>query len=281
MAAITDLSDLVNLLSGGGAGPPEYLFQTKDNRVGSAAASNTVIGRWTSLWQYLGSPSAGAAPGTVSAPTNATPGSLRHTSPGGSRQKWLTGVSAATSAIGTLVLYDRLLHISGLNGTTASPTAQTVGGSITRYTGSASVGNQIWIEIYTLIGTTATTISASYTNQDGDSKTTELAAIGGTGLREAQRLIPLTLASGDTGVRSVGSVTLTATTGTAGDFGVNIIRPLISIPIVNIGVSTVKDLISGLPTLPEIMSDACLAWAWLPNTTSPPTLFSSLHMVEK
>ena len=62
---------------------------------------------------------------------------------------------------GILVLYDRLLHIGGLNATTTA--AQTVGGSLSRYTGGA--GNQIWVEIYTQIGTTATTITANYTNQ--------------------------------------------------------------------------------------------------------------------
>jgi len=30
-----------------------------------------------------------------------------------------------------------------------------------------------------------------------------------------------------------------------------------------------RDYISGIPSLPEIKTGACLSWAWLANTTPP------------
>lgn len=278
MAELTDLSAVINRITGGNSGTPEHLFFYKDARVDAAAANATVAGRYSSLWMYEGNPAGGAAPGAVAAPDNTTDGGLKQVDPGGGRQKWLLGVAASALSTGTLILYDRLLHISGLSGTSA--VAQTVGGTLTRYTGTESVGNQIWVEVYTAIGGTATTVTASYTDQDGNSATTTATSIGGTGLNEAQRIIPLPLASGDTGVRAVASVTLAATTGTAGNFGVTIARPLAVVPLSMVGVGSVRDLISGLPSIIEVKTDACLALAWLANGTTAPQLFGSLHMVE-
>lgn len=279
MAALTNLSDILNRSTGGNSGTPETIFFYKDSRVDAAAAVATIAGRLTSLWQYEGYPAGGAAPGAVAVPVNTTDGALKQTDPGGGREKWLLGITGSASVAGTLILYDRLLHISGLNATTI--TAQTVGGTLTRYTGTESVGNQIWVEVYTQIGATSTTITASYTDQDGNTgQTTTATAFGNTGLREAQRIIPLPLASGDTGVRAVASVTVLATTGTAGDFGVSIVRPLAVIPLGVPGVGSIRDFIAGIPSIPEVLTDACLAFAWLPNSTTAPQVMGSLHFVE-
>ncbi len=277
MTALASLSELVNRLSGGNAGAPEHLTHWQDNRVGSAAAQATVAGRWTSLWLYNSHPASGAVPAAVEAPTRATSGALKQTNPGSGKEKWLLGHEVMATQPGTLIVYDRLLHIGGLNGTLT--TAQTVAGSLTRNTGG--VGNQIWVEIYTLIGTTATTITASYTNQAGTAgQTTVAASIGAAGLNEPQRIIPLPLASGDNGVRAVASVTLAATTGTAGNFGVTIARPLLSVVVPAGGVGSVRDAISGLPSIQKVDTDACLALAWLAAGTTVPQFMGLLHFVD-
>lgn len=277
MSALVDLSDVINRATGGNSGTPETIFMYKDSRVDAAAAAAPVAGRMTSLWQYEGTPSGGAAPGSVAAPVNTTTGSLIQTDPGGGREKWLLGVTANGSTAGTLILYDRLLHISGLNGTLN--TAQTVGGSLTRNTGG--VGNQIWVEIYTQIGASGTTITASYTDQAAASgHTTTATSIGATNFREAQRIIPLPLAAGDSGVQAVASVTLAATTGTAGDFGVTVVRPLLIIPCPLAACGTVRDLIAQLPGPIKIDTDACLAFAWLANGATAPQVFTQLNMIE-
>lgn len=281
MTALTDLSDVINRATGGNSGTPENLFFYRDSRIGAAAAAATVAGRLTSLWLYNGQPSGGSAPGgTARNPTNSTDGGLRQTDPGGSRQKWLLGATGSPLNAGTLFIYDRLADISGLVGNSAS--AQNLTSfSVSRYTSTAAAGNQIFLEIYTQIGATGTTVTASYTNQAGTaSRTTQATSFGATGFREAQRMIQLPLQSGDTGVRSVESVTLAATTGTAGDFGVVIARPLLVIPLSMPGTGSVRDLIAGLPGPIEIQAGACLAMSWLANGTTAPQLFGSIHMIE-
>ena len=277
MAALTDLSDIVNRATGGNSGTPQNKFWFKDGRVDAAAASAPIAGRWVSLWMYEGVPAGGPTPTTVRAPDNTTDGSLKQASPGGGRQQWILGSFGATSQAGTLLIYDRLLDIGGLSGTTT--TAQTVGGSITRNTGGE--GNQIWVEINTIIGTTATTITASYTNQAGTSgRTTIATAFGGTGLREAQRMIPLPLQQGDTGVQSVQSVTVLASTTTAGNFGVVILQPLGLQPLVGAGIGCMVDYVSGRPGPIENPSGSCIAAAVLCNTTTALQTFGSIHLVE-
>lgn len=277
MGVITDLSSLINLLTGGGSAVPQIPFFWKDARVSSAAAVATIAGRMTSLWQYEGSPAHGVNPGAVAIPIASTNGGLKQTDPGGGRQLWLVGAQATVNAPGTLIIYDRLLHISGLNATTI--TAQTVGGSLTRYTNGT--GNQIWLEIYTQIGVTGTTITASYTNDAGTaSRTTQAIAFGNTGLREANRLIPMNLQSGDIGVQAIANVTVLATTGTAGDFGVNIVHPLAYIPCPTLGAAALVDFISGLPGLVEVKTGTCLGLAWMANGTQAPTILGSLTLIE-
>jgi hypothetical protein len=155
MTALASLSDVVNRITGGNSGSPEQIWFGKTGRVAGAGATALVAGRWSSMWQYEGWPGgAGAAPGgTARNPTNATAGSLFQTDPGGGRSKWLLGASCAPLLAGTLMVYDRLADISGLSGTNTA--AQTITGlSVSRYTGTAAAGNQIWLEVYTLIGAT-------------------------------------------------------------------------------------------------------------------------------
>lgn len=279
MSAFADLSELINRATGGNSGAPESLWFQKAARVSGAAAAAAIAGQASSLWQYEGSPAHGAAPGAVAAPDNTTNGGLKQTDPGGSLEKWLLSMFAQSSSVGTLMLYDRLLHISGLSGL-VGVTEQTVGGTLSRYTGSASVGNQIWAEIYTQIGTTATTLTANYTDQDGNASSTSQAVVfGGTGRREAQRLIQIPLASGDTGVRAVAGVTVGVSTGTAGDFGINVVRPLGSIVINSGGFGGVRSFMDG--PMPKIQTDACLALAWFAGNTSAPDIFGNLFMAER
>lgn len=279
MTAFADLSEVINRMTGGNSGTPENLFIAVDNRIDSAAAAATVAGKWSSLWRYNKSRGgSGAVPSSAAAPDNATRGGLMQVDPSGGREKWLLGQACISNAAGAMMLYDRLLHNGGLSGTVT--TAQTVGGTLTRNTGGE--GNQIWAEIYTLIGTTATTITASYTNQAGTSgRTTKAVSIGGTGNREAERLLPLPLQDGDTGVQAVASVTLAGTTGTAGSFGITIMKPIGIGIISGVALGYWRDYVAGLPGLPKIDTDACLSLAFFANSTGAPQLMFAAGMAER
>ena len=278
MAVIDDISVIVNRLTGGNSGTPDHASRYWDNRVDTLAATNTVQGRLTSLWQYEGAPAGGAAPGgTVRVPTNATDGAYKQANPGGGREKWLLSLNGWGSSGGSLIIVDRLLDISGF--AADATTTRTVGGTLTRNTGG--LGNLIIAEIYTIVGTTATTITASYTNQAGTSgRTSTATAFGGTGLREAQRAIILPLQSGDTGVQACASCALAATTGTAGDYGITIARKIAQLDIPAGGGGAFRDLISGTPAIIEVDTDACLAAYWVASGTAAPQAECTLHMIE-
>jgi hypothetical protein len=180
------------------------------------------------------------------------------------------------------LLYDRLFHRGGLSG--ASTADQTVQGStpspaLTRNTGGA--GNIAWYEIYTIIGTTPTTLTMTYTDQDGNTGQTATINIGGTQFREVTRAQRIPLAAGDTGVRAVEKVKLTASTATAGDFGITIAQPLAWIPVGSAGTAGWRDYTTGLPGIPVINPDACLALMFIPAVATAPEVWGCIATVEK
>jgi hypothetical protein len=282
MAALTDLSDLINRQSGGNGGTPNNLFFHKVPRVAGVAATAPIIGRGCSLWTYDGVPSSGATPGAAAIPTLATAGALPFVAPSGGRDLHLIGASVTPATAGVYLLYDRLMHCGGLSG--GVTTAQTVQGAnpgtppITRNIDGD--GNMAWYEIYTVIGTTSTTLTMSYTDQDGNAATSTINC-GGTGFREVTRAQRIPLAAGDTGIRSIQSVQLTSTTGTAGNFGITLAKPLAWLPVGAAGTAGWRDYTTGLPGIPTIDPDACLALMFLPAAATAPELWGCLATVEK
>lgn len=224
----------------------------------TVATTTAVAGRWYDLWAFT--PPVGTAPTTAAVPTNATTGTLGQQDGGASA---LGLIAARMNAMnpGCYLLIDRLSHQGGLSGTvtTVGLTTNLPTSALTRYTSGEGV--MLGISIYTQIGTTATTISCSYTNSAGTSgRTSPLIAIGGTGFREAGRMLLVPLASGDTGVQSVQSTTLTATTGTAGAFGYTLFKPLAMVMVDEVNGVTIADPITGKMGggFPEIADGAAL-----------------------
>jgi hypothetical protein len=280
MSALASLSDLVLQLTTSGIADNDFFHKT--GLRSGVVASGLTVGRWSSMWLYDGQPGGASAlpTSTPDIPTNTTAGSIDPDPFTAGKQRWLLGATATCLTTGTVMLYDRLHEQAGLSATVTTP--QTVSGTLTRYnTNSTCVGNQIWAEIYSPIGGTQTTISCIYICQDGTTKTSQSATFGGTGWLERDRMIPIPLASGDSGVQKVTSCTVTATTGTAGSFGITVLHPLTYVYITLAGVGSSKDLISGTPGVVEILPNACLAVAWYAGTTTAPQLFGSLHAVDK
>lgn len=280
MTALTDLSDLVNKASGGNSGTPDNLWFHKVARIAGVTATAPIAGRPASLWTYDGQPGAGITPTTAAVCDNTTNGGLKQADPGGGREKFMYSAWATGLVGGTLILYDRLLHIGGLSGTTiTAQNVQTTTPSpvLTRYTDG--VGNFAWAEIYTIIGTTVATITMLYVDQAGADSTSPAVTFGGTGSREQTRCIFLPLAAGDTGIQAVKTVT-NSTTGTAGNYGVTIGHPLAYIGIGAPGGAGWRDFSTGMPGIPEIQTDACLAFLWVPATTTAPEIMGALSMLE-
>lgn len=269
MAQLTDLSDIINRLTGGNSGSPQTFFFIKLPFINGVSISNAATAnRWQSLWLIDGAPSGGDIPVSAETCTNTTIGGLKQLNPNSDQQQWMTNFNATISQNnGIIMLYDRLVHSGGYVANTTS--VQTVNTpTLTRYSGTSSVGNQILVEIYSNIGTTARILTITYTNQDGVSGKTTTVAIGSTtGNTQSAAWLPI-LASGDTGVRSIESVQLNGSTTTAGNFGVSIIRPIImSDSMLNLGSN--QYFVTGVPSIPEIKSGACLAF--LINLTNAST----------
>jgi hypothetical protein len=281
MAALTDLSDLINRLTGGNNGTPETQFWHKVPRVSGAAAPALIAGRMASLWTYDGYPARGLTPTTAEIPDRTTQGALTFTAPGGSREKFLISIGFVPSVTGVFLLYDRLFHIGGLSGIATS--AQTVQGSpaspaLTRNTGGA--GNIAWYEIYSALGNTTRDLTVNYVDQDGNSESSTI-NIGTTNFREVTRVQRIPLAAGDTGIRSVTSVQLSGSTGSVGDFGITIARPLAWVPVGFSGAGGWRDYTTGIPGIPAIDPNACLALTFIGTSTTAPEVWSAATFVEK
>lgn len=258
----------------------------KHPRVAGAAAASIAAGNEWSMWRYEGSPSHGDIPPTTfECPDNTKPGGFMQTNPAAGKQKRLVSANVLSVALGRTELYDRLLHVSGLDASIA--TLQNINGgsdaAITRHyadeNGALDVGNELFFEIYTQIGATPVTATVVYKNESGASKTTTT-TLGGTGKREAERIVRIPLVAGDRGVSAVVSVQLSVTTGTAGNFGLIVTHRLLNFAHAN-------------NWIPEhwydkagkvVESGACLAWAASTSTTVSSTqsaLRAHLNFVDK
>lgn len=282
MAALTDLSDLINRQSGGNSGTPNNLFFHKVPRVAGAAATLLISGRPASLWTYDGMPAGGAVPTAVAIPDRSTTGALPFTAATGGRDLHLIGAMLTPTAAGVYLLYDRLMHIGGLSSTsTADQDVQDEPPSVAITRNTTGEGNIAWYEIYTGIGSTARTLTMTYTNEAGTTGRTGDINIGATGFATVTRAQRIPLAAGDTGIRAIEKVALSGSTGTLGDFGITLAQPLAWLPVGTAGTAGWRDYTTGLPGIPVIDPNACLALLFIPATTAAPEVWGCLATVEK
>ena len=241
----------------------EYIDKLKENRTAdfqlSAALGRTL--RLNAPWQvFLPAP---AVPTTSVARDKDSAQSMGPIPDISTGRLTFLGARMNTSTIGAggAILLDLLNVSGGLSGTVI--TAQTTNlptAALTRHTSGEGV--MAGIVIYTQVGTTGTTISINYTNQAGTSgRISPVTSFGATGFREVGILIPIPLQAGDTGIQSIESVTVTATTGTAGNFGVCMFKPLAMISLESATGAMPLDAVSTgciIGSLCEIHPDACL-----------------------
>lgn len=274
MAAITDLDDLIQILAT--TGTTETLMWSKNFSFSGNAASTGYLVQPNvgfSMWLFGGAPSRGETPTTASTLCdNTTAGGLKQSTTTPGKEKFLIQhglYSTQSTGTGSWLLYDRLVHAGGFDANIT--TLQTVNTPpLNRYSGSSSVGNVIMVEVYSLIGANARTLDIKYTNQDGVSGRTSLTRIGATGtLRQGGQTNICTLQSGDTGVRSIETIQLlVGGTNLSGNFGISIIHPISTCQILPSMTGSIKDFATGLPGIPKIEPNACLAYLFYPNTNS-------------
>jgi len=167
-----------------------------------------------------------------------------------------------------MILVDLLNISAGMSGTvTTAQTTNLPTIALTRHTTGEGVMAALFIE--SAVGATSTTFTVSYTNQAGTpGRTSTATTIGGTNFRETGAYILIPLEAGDTGVRSVESVTLAGTTGTAGSFGISLFKPLAILPMESFtGVAPIDMVSTGgvIGQFAEINPNACLSIITITN----------------
>lgn len=227
--------------------------------------SNLAAGQWFSTWRSLGFPTQGAIPSTAVTCDDTLQGTIPLPAFSGADCHLL--IAALTSSIIVqLYIADRLAHMGGLSGTVI--TAQTVNLAIATPAGNGrclSTGADVqWgIEVYTDMGATGVNASVAYVDETDTARTAPAISLGAT--PRAGRFYPIIPLAG-TSIKSVTSVTLSATTGTVGNFGVTA-RKLLGVLGVNIIYYTsMRDYATlGMPSLKE---STCLEIVGVTSTTS-------------
>lgn len=237
-------------------------------------------GRWYDFSSLAGTPVANAFAGTSLAWTTCTETTGNGTQifglPTGGNvspdTKHVLNVSAltgvATGVPAQLMLVDLQGYWPGITNNVA--TTQTLTGTPTlRYTNGAGC-RLFWVQTVAA-GATAQNIAVSYVNTVPTAGRTLPVTVAMTASAIAQHISHsgtaannygpfLPLASGDTGVSNVASVTFSAAnTGTG---ALCLARPLLTLPLTTLGVSAERDLVNQLPSLPRVMDGACLVWLY-------------------
>lgn len=240
-----------------------------------ASIATQVVGQYCSLWRGTGVPAQGAIPAAAAYCTKALTGAIGFDNQTGPATSYLAYHTLLCGTANTnLEIHDRLAHMGGLSGTVT--TAQTVGIDLSTINAGGAVpaarlGDsnysdvQWFLEWYTATGATASNATVNVTYSDGSTGNLAAIAIGGTAIAASQmrQLVP---AVNGRFIRGVNSVTLSASTATAGSFGVTATRPraVMSVPVANkIEVFDWAQL-----GLPEIPNDACLMGLLMSTATS-------------
>lgn len=265
----SSLDDLVNEMTTNGK------FNRADWNKITGTASAYTAGRWYDMSLLGGTPVANAFTGTALAwqSTNESSGfGIPHGGNVSTDTKHIINASAltavATGVPSQLLLVDLQGYWPGISNNTAS--AQTLTGTPTlRYTNGAGC-RLFWVQTVAA-GGTAQNIAVSYSNTVPTSgrtlpvtvAMTASAIVGhishsGTAANNYGAFLPL--ASGDTGVSTVATVTMSAAnTGTG---ALCLARPLFSLPLTTASVAAERDLVNQLPSMPRVIDGACLVWLY-------------------
>lgn len=247
-----------------GAEPPNFYYK--------ALSGTLVAGRPFSPFYTAGIPGPAVAPtpGLAGAALTSYGGQIPFTNPPSGFNYLARFVGSSSAQAGTLLLCDRLWHNSGI--TITSTAAQTVN-SVTfpaRDQNGATLGEGVilGVEVSGATGSGTPTITVSYTNSDGVAGRTATNIVATAASSPIGTFYPLGLQAGDKGVRSIQSITLSAT-WTSGTIHLVAYRVLASLSLSTAGASEAVDaLTSGMPvmydnTVPFLSTIERLKWNFL------------------
>jgi hypothetical protein len=196
---------------------------------------------------------------------------------GGGTTLYIARMDGFSSQAGCLAIYDRVWAASGFSGTLTS--AQTITGPVALPSARApnsGEGLEMYLESYTATGGSAATVTVSYTNPAGTAGRTSQVDSFLTSF-PINRMQKIRLQDGDTGVQSIQSLTLSATTGTAGNFGVTLLKrkALLSMPVL----STAYTLDFASLGMPTVQSDSALQFVNIGSTTTSGLIIANFSII--
>lgn len=212
-----------------------------------------------------------AVQGAILPFTNAVAPATRHL---------LSAGVGSTVAAGTFMVYDLLARYP-FNGTVLSNTFTSVTLPARDNNGAAAgAGVQMMVVNASATASTATTLTVAYTNSAGvAARTTGAQAIIASAqhrvLHDTQGFF-LPLQAGDVGVGTIQTATLAAT-ATSTQLEIQLIRPLLYVPVLVAGGYTERDLVLNTPKLPRLFDGTALQIALLAGTTSSGNVMADIQ----
>ena len=284
MGGFTSLDDFINQATTNGK-----FWRTDWNKLTFGTTAHTA-GMWYLLSQTGGNPAASSILGTGTnlafqklTDATATAAGIQHGGDvGGFKQ--IINVSAFSASATTMPAIFMLVDLLGFYPITTVTTtgAQTLNNTVTlpRYTTGAGV--QAIVVPSTVCGAATPTITLGYTNSAGTASRATPSApalplgntaaavssviYSGTGSGKYGPFMPL--ANGDAGIRSVQSISLSASY-VSGVLNLLLVKPLLTLPMTTIGVAAERDLLNQVPSLPKVYDGACLAWMMYAGAATP------------
>ena len=261
----SSMDDLINEITTNGKFQRSTFQKTSINGATSAA------GRWHSLFQSNGIPSAGVYSGTAGVATVLNSSSAGALPLGDATvtpdTRHILNIQAVTPSTvvtpASLILCDFLLYYPACV-ITGAATALNNTATLPRYTDG--IGVECIVECQTANGATQPALTLNYKDQgDADQNglvmTSPVASspIGSLYQYNGGPFLPK--AAGDTGIKRINSYTLA--TGTTGTVAFVLVKPLAEIPLLAANTASERDYLSQLPSLPKIEDDACLGFVML------------------
>lgn len=270
--AITTLDQVI-----AGMRPPMILSK--------AITATLVAGRPASLWSLAGSPGAGGFDTTLngvvlSSSSALVNGQIPHYDPA-SGNAYLARLQAAATQAGTLLLLDRIWHNGGYtitsataqNSTTPTWPSRCPTSGLDDTPATTGQGVLLALEVSAACGAAAPTITVSYTNQAGTAGRTGTNILATTNSPAIGATYFIGLQAGDTGVRSVQSLTLSVS-WVSGTINLVAYRLLAALELPgNLTPNALDAITGGLPRL----YNGVVPWlVFVPNTTTA-TLVSGAY----
>jgi hypothetical protein len=240
--------------------------------------ATVVANIFQSFWRSQGSPGIGEKPSSLSgaACSRTTIGSAKLSNVSGGKKNYLSMLTFFSGSPSMMMIIDRTLHTDSLVSNTTS--SQTINSVTLPSRAGNGVGLEMGIEIFAQTGVTTYNVNVSYTNSSNVSGRTATTVSAISSNAAIGRFFPLQLQDDDEGVKSVQSASCSVSSGTAGEFGIVLYRPIHQIYVMTGSSSTYQNMFE--TGLIQIHEDSCISFVIQPTVTSTGRIELSYDMVQ-